>query len=340
MLDRMTSQTASIPCARLGRSAVEITRLGLGSAPLGGLFEPVSDADAEATIERAWALGIRYFDTAPLYGYGLAEQRLGRFLRTKPRDSFVLSTKVGRLLRRIRGDDPRPDRLYKGTPPERAVFDFSHDAVLRSVEESLERLDLDRVDILYIHDPDEHYEAALKGAFPALERLRREKVVGAIGAGMNQHEMLARFAAAAPFDGFLLAGRYTLLDQGALQDLFPVCAERGMGIVLGGVYNSGILADPRAGATFDYREASADLLARAQRLKVLCREHGIELKAAAIQLALAHSVVTGAVLGARAPAEIEESVTLAAQPIPVGFWHALRRQSLVDPRTPLPGVNA
>jgi D-threo-aldose 1-dehydrogenase len=327
-----------IPRVRLGPSSVEITRLGLGSAPLGGLFAPVSDADAEATVERAWALGIRYFDTAPLYGYGLAEQRLGHFLRTKPRDSFVLSTKVGRLLRRIRGDNPRPDRFYKGTPPERAVFDFSYDAIMRSVEESLARLGLDRIDILFIHDPDEHYEEALQGAFPALERLRRENTVGAIGAGMNQHEMLARFANAAQFDGFLLAGRYTLLDQGALDDLFPACAARGMGIVLGGVYNSGILANPRAGATFDYKEADAELVARAQRLEELCREHGIELKAAAVQFALAHPAVSGAVLGARTAAEIEESLAMAARPIPLDFWRALRRQGLVDPRAPLPGV--
>jgi D-threo-aldose 1-dehydrogenase len=325
--------------ARLGRSAVEITRLGLGSAPLGGLFEPVSDADAEATVERAWALGIRYFDTAPLYGYGLAEQRLGRFLRTQPRDSFVLSTKVGRLLRRIRGDNPRPDRFYKGTPPERAVFDFSYDGVMRSVEESLARLGLDRIDILYIHDPDDHYEETLAGAFPALERLRREKVVGAIGAGMNQHQMLARFAAAAPFDGFLLAGRYTLLDQGALQDLFPICAERRMGIVLGGVYNSGILANPRLGATFDYKEAEPELVARAQRLQDLCRAHDTELKAAALQFALGHPVVTGAVLGARSANEIEESVAMAARPIPSDFWRALRQQGLVDARAPLPGLD-
>jgi D-threo-aldose 1-dehydrogenase len=329
-----------IPRVRLGPSSVEITRLGLGSAPIGGLFAPVSDADAEATIERAWALGIRYFDTAPLYGYGLAEQRLGRFLRTKPRESFVLSTKVGRLLRRTRGDNPRPDRFYKGTPPERAVFDFNYDGVMRSVEESLARLGFDRIDILFIHDPDDHYEEALKGAFPAVERLRREGTVGAIGAGMNQHQMLARLADAAPFDGFLLAGRYTLLDQGALDDLLPACAARGMGIVLGGVYNSGILADPRIGATFDYKEADTALVARAQQLRDLCRAHGIDLKAAAIQFALAHPVVSAAVLGARAAAEIEESVAMAAKPIPLDFWRALRRQGLVDQRAPLPGIQA
>jgi D-threo-aldose 1-dehydrogenase len=333
------SQDDTIARARLGKSPVEITRLGLGSAPLGGLFEAVSDADAEATLSRAWALGIRYFDTAPLYGYGLAEQRLGRFLRAQPRNSFVLSTKVGRLLRRTRGDNPRPDRFYKGTPPERAVFDFSHDGIMRSVEESLARLGLDRIDILYIHDPDDHYEEALNGAFPALERLRREKVVGAIGAGMNQHQMLSRFAAAAPFDGFLLAGRYTLLDQGALADLLPVCAERGMGIVLGGVYNSGILANPRLGATFDYKEAEPALVARAQRLQEICREHDTELKAAAIQFALNHPVVTGAVLGARSASEIEESVAMAARPIPIDFWRALRQQGLVDARAPLPGLD-
>jgi D-threo-aldose 1-dehydrogenase len=326
-----------LPRARLGRSSVEITRIGLGSAPLGGLFTPVSDADAEATIERAWALGIRYFDTAPLYGFGLAEQRLGRFLRSQPRSSFVLSSKVGRLLRRRKGDNPPPDSYYKRTPPERPVFDFSYDGVMRSVEESLARLGLDRIDILFIHDPDHHYDDAIKGAFPALDRLRREGTVGAIGAGMNQHQMLARFAAEAPFDAFLLAGRYSLLDQGALEDLMPICAQRGMGIVLGGVYNSGILADPRPGATFDYKEADAALVSRAERLKLLCSEHGIDLKAAAIQFALAHPTVTGAVVGARLPREMEETAAAAEQSIPADFWQELRRLELVDARAPFPG---
>lgn len=321
--------------SQLGRSAVEITRLGLGSAPLGGLFTPVSDADAEATIARAWALGIRYFDTAPLYGFGLAERRMGAFLRHQPRDSFVLSSKVGRLLRR-RDRPPREDRLYKGTPEERPVFDYSYDGVMRSVEESLGRLGLDRIDILYIHDPDDHHDAAIEGAFRAIDRLRSDGSVRAIGAGMNQHEMLTRFASEASFDCFLLAGRYSLLDQGALDDLLPTCAARGIGLVLGGVFNSGILANPQAGATFDYKAADPALIERARRLDALCRNHGADLKAAALQFALAHPAVSGIVLGARSPTEIEENVALAGTPVPAEVWRDIRRDGLVDPRAPFP----
>jgi D-threo-aldose 1-dehydrogenase len=308
----------------------------LGTAPLGGLFAPVSDVEAEATIERAWALGIRHFDTAPLYGFGLAEQRLGRFLRTKPRDSFVLSTKVGRLLRRER-EAPQPDRHYKGTPPERPVFDYSYDGVMRSVEESLARLGLDRIDILHIHDPDNHYEEARDGAFNALDRLRRNGSIGAVGAGMNQHQMLAQFARERLFDCFLLAGRYSLLDQGSLDELLPLCADRGIAIIAGGVYNSGILASPKPGATYNYEIADARLIERARQLQQLCAEHGVDLKAAAIQFVLAHPVVPAVVIGARTPQEIEASVAAAGHPIPPDFWHALRDRGLIDARCPLPG---
>ena len=333
----ITSRSSDLPRARLGRTALEVTRIGLGTAPLGGLFAPVSDAAAEATIERAWALGIRHFDTAPLYGFGLAERRLGRFLKTQRRESFVLATKVGRLLRRVGGDSPSADRHYKGTPSERPVFDFSHDGVIRSVEDSLVRLGLDRIDILYIHDPDDHYQQARDGAYAALDRLRHDGSVGAIGVGMNQHQMLARFAEAAPFDCFLLAGRYSLLDQGALDDLLPLCAARGIAVVAGGVYNSGILANPGAGATYDYEAAGADRLARAGQLQRFCGAYGVDLKAAAIQFVLAHPVVTGGVIGARAPEEIEASVTAAGQSVPIEFWRALRREGLIDARSPLPG---
>ncbi|HEX2890708.1 MAG TPA: aldo/keto reductase [Vineibacter terrae] len=326
-----------MPSHRLGRTPIEITRLGLGSAPLGGLFSPVSDGDAAATVARAWDLGIRYFDTAPLYGFGLAERRLGAFLRTQPRDSFVLSTKVGRLLRRPTMGEPPPDPAYKGTPPERPVFDFSYDGVMRSVDESLARLGLERIDILFIHDPDDHYDAAIDGAVRALDRLRRDGTVRAIGAGMNQHAMLARFAAEAPVDAFLLAGRYTLLDQSARAGLMAICAARGIGLVLGGIYNSGILANPREGATFDYQRADPALLARAQRLDALCRAHGTALKAAAIRFVLAHPAVSGIVLGARSAQEIDENVAMARMDVPDALWAEIRREGLVDPEAPVPG---
>jgi D-threo-aldose 1-dehydrogenase len=314
---------------------LEVTAIGLGTAPLGGLFAPVSDADAEATIERAWSLGVRFFDTAPLYGFGLAERRLGGFLRRQKRDSFAISTKVGRLLRPAAG--AAEDGHYKGTPAERPQFDFSHDGVMRSVEESLVRLGLDRVDVLLVHDPDDHYEDAVAGAFRALRRLRDDGTVKAIGAGMNQSEMLARFAGAAPVDCFLLAGRYTLLDQGALTTLFPVCRANNIGIILGGIYNSGILADPHAGAKFNYEDADAALVDRALGLAALCRKHGTELKAAAVQFCMAHPAVTVALQGARTAAEVSDNIAMAGRPVPSEFWQELRERKLVDAAAPLPG---
>jgi D-threo-aldose 1-dehydrogenase len=320
--------------ARLAEG-LDVTAIGLGTAPLGGLFSPVSDADAEATIERAWSLGIRFFDTAPLYGFGLAERRLGSFLRRQKRDSFAISTKVGRLLRPATAA-PEDDH-YKGTPAERPQFDFSYDGVMRSVEESLARLGLDRVDVLLVHDPDDHYEDAVAGAFRALRRLRDDGTVKAIGAGMNQSDMLARFAEAAPVDCFLLAGRYTLLDQGALTTLFPICRAKNIGILLGGIYNSGILADPRTRAKFNYEDADAALVARALELEALCHEHGTELKAAAVQFCRAHPAVTVAVQGARTAAEVAENIAMAETSVSPGFWQELRARKLVDERAPLPG---
>lgn len=320
--------------SRLG--ALDVTSIGLGSAPLGGLFSPVSDADAQATIERAWSLGVRFFDTAPLYGFGLAERRLGAFLQQQPRDSYAISTKVGRLLRAPDGNATE-DEHYKGTPRERPVFDFSHDGVMRSVEESLARLGRDRVDVLLVHDPDDHYDDAVAGAFRALQRLRSEGTVKAIGAGMNQSEMLVRFAEAVPVDCFLLAGRYTLLDQGALDALFPVCQAKHIGILLGGIYNSGILADPRTSAKFNYQDADPALVARALELDALCRRHGTELRAAALQFCMAHPAVTVAVMGARNAAEVADNIVMSEAAIPPAFWQELRARKLVDARAPLPG---
>ncbi|MHC2277823.1 D-threo-aldose 1-dehydrogenase [Bradyrhizobium diazoefficiens] len=320
--------------SRLG--SLDVTSIGLGSAPLGGLFTPVSDADAQATLERGWSAGIRFYDTAPLYGFGLAERRLGAFLRQQPRDSYVISTKVGRLLRSGDGAAAE-DEHYKSTPRERPVFDFSYDGVMRSVEESLARLGLDRVDVLLVHDPDEHYDDAVAGALRALQRLRTEGTVKAIGAGMNQSDMLVRFAETVPVDCFLLAGRYTLLDQGALDALFPVCQAKNIGILLGGIYNSGILANPHTGAKFNYQDADAALIARALELDELCRRHGTELKAAALQFCMAHPAVTVAVLGARNAGEVADNIAMSQAPVRPAFWQELRAQKLVDARAPLPG---
>ncbi|MBR0790760.1 aldo/keto reductase [Bradyrhizobium manausense] len=315
---------------------LDVTSIGLGSAPLGGLFSAVSDADAEATLARAWSLGVRFFDTAPLYGFGSAERRVGSFLRQQQRDSYAISTKVGRLLRPP-GPGTVEDDHFKDAPALRPLFDFSYDGVMRSVEESLNRLGLDRVDVLLVHDPDDHYDDAVSGAFRALMRLRDDGTVKAIGSGMNQSEMLTRFAEAVPVDCFLLAGRYTLLDQGALNALFPICKARKIGILLGGIYNSGILANPHAGAKFNYEDADAALVARALELDRLCREHGTELKAAAYQFCMAHPAVTVAVMGARNAAEVADNIAMSERTVPQAFWQELRAKNLVDARAPLPG---
>ena len=321
--------------AQLGATGLRITKLGLGTAPLGGLYAPVSDEAAEATIAKAWDLGLRFFDTAPQYGNGLSERRLGRFLAGKPRDSYVLCTKVGRLLRRP-AEAVGEDAYYKGTPPERPVFDFSYDGVMRSFEESLERLGTGRIDVLHIHDPDDHFDAAVTGAYRALDRLRADGVIGAVGAGMNQSEMLAGFARAGRFDCFLLAGRYTLLEQRALDDFLPLCQQQGIGVVIGGVYNSGILANPARGAKFNYADADPALIARAVELDAVCRRHGVPLKAAAIQFPAAHPAVASILTGARNATEVAENEALFRHPIPAALWDDLREHSLIDPAAPTP----
>jgi D-threo-aldose 1-dehydrogenase len=309
--------------ATLGSSAVSVTRLGLGTAPLGGLYAPVAHEDALRTIDAAWQAGIRFFDTAPLYGHGLAEMRLGEALANRPRDSYVLATKVGRLLRPVKGGAVE-DRHYKGTPPVAPVFDFTYDGVMKSVEESLARLKVDRIDVLHLHDPDDHYDAALAGAYPALAQLRREGAIGAIGAGMNQWEMLQGFAVQGNFDCFLLAGRYTLLDRSAATSLLPMCERKSISIIVGGVYNSGILADPRAGAKFNYEAAPAALVDRALALDAICRAHGVPLKAAAIQFPFTHPAVSAVLTGARSESELRDNVAMFETPLPADLWHALR----------------
>jgi D-threo-aldose 1-dehydrogenase len=317
----------------LGRTRLQVTRLGLGTAPLGGLYAEVSETEAHAVVEQAYDLGLRYFDTAPLYGHGLAERRTGQVLRSKPRDDVVLSTKVGRLLR---PGAPPPDGQFKGTPPVVPVFDFSYDATLRSVEESLSRLGLDRVDILLIHDPDQHYDAARAGAYPALERLRSEGVVSAIGAGMNQVEMLARFARETDVDCLLVAGRYTLLDQVALTELLPLCQERGIAVIAGGVFNSGILARPAAGAPYNYEPAAAEIVERALRIQAVCARFNIPVKAAALQFPLAHPAVACVLTGCRSVAELRENIELFELELPAGLWAALKNEGLLREPAPVP----
>ena len=337
------------PVARvpLGRTGVQVTRLGFGSAPIGGLYAPVADADAVATVRRAWELGVRYLDVAPLYGYGLAERRLGAGIAGLPRSAFTVSTKVGRLIRPV-GDIPagadvdrqawegREDWFYRGVGDVRPVWDYTADGVRRSVEESLERLGLDRVDILYVHDPEAHLEPALREAYPALERLRAEGTVGAIGYGVDYAEPMAWLLERSDPDVILVAGRYTLLDQSALDAVLPLCDAKDVSVIIGGVMNSGLLADPRPGAMFDYAPAEAEVVARAVRLREVCARHGVSLRAAAVRFVLAHPRVASIVAGVRRVEHLEEYPRLYATPIPGGLWEELRAEGLLDPRAPVP----
>jgi D-threo-aldose 1-dehydrogenase len=287
---------------------IELGPLGLGTAPLAGLYEAVDEDTAHAVVARAWELGLRYFDTAPYYGSGLAERRLGAALRGKGREEFVVSTKVGRLL------EPG------ASPWQGAYFDFSADGALRSLEGSLERLGLDRIDVALVHDPDDHYDEARAGAFQALARLRDEGVVRAIGVGMNQTAMLARFAREADPDCFLVAGRYTVLDRSAEDDLLPLCEERQIRVIAGGVFNSGILA---GGTTFDYETAPPDVAARVGDLRETCARHGVPLAAAAVQFPRRHPAVANVLVGCRAPNELEDDVRLYELDLPDDLWEEL-----------------
>jgi D-threo-aldose 1-dehydrogenase len=309
-------------------SVLEKPRLGLGTAPLGGLYAQVEEDVAHAVVERAWDVGIRLFDTAPLYGSGLAERRLGAILSHKPREEFALMTKVGRRLH-----PGFPDDLYKGAPRLQADFDFSYDGVLRSHEESLIRLGLDRLDIVLIHDPDDHYAEAMDGAYLAVDRLRAEGTVRAIGVGMNQTELLCRFVRDGDFDYCLLAGRYTLLDTSGADELFPLCIQRGTRIVAGGIFNSGILA---GGPTYDYKPASGVMIERAERLREICHTYGAPLEAAAVQFPLAHPAVEVALIGCRTPAEVEQNVRLYELELPHELWLQVREEGLLPDGVPVP----
>ena len=321
--------------AEVGKTNVKVSCLGMGGAPLGGLFSDGGDLVARESLEAAYEGGIRYFDTAPLYGSGVSENRFGAFLRTVPRDSFTLSTKVGRLIES--GDFADDSDHFPNAPKSKVTFNYSREGVLRSIDDSLSRLGLDRIDIVFIHDPDDHYEQAIGEAYPALAELRSQGVVGAIGAGMNQWQMLADLAREGDFDCFLLAGRYTLLDRSGLAELLPLCAEKDIGIILGGPYNSGILAsDLSSAATYDYMTAPPDILAQARRIKTVCDRHAVPLKAAALQFGLAHPAVVSIIPGARSTTEVAENLEMAAFPTPNDLWAELREMGLIPDGAPTP----
>jgi D-threo-aldose 1-dehydrogenase len=308
---------------RLGRDGVEVSVLSLGGAPLGGLYEPVSEEQAEGTVRTALERGLCYVDTAPHYGAGRSESRIGRVLAGLPRDAFTVSTKVGRRLRPRRQGEPPDPEGFGAEPPYKREWDWSRDGIRRTVEASLERLGLDHVDVAYLHDPDDHEELVYAEAYPALAALRDEGVIRAIGAGMNQTAMLTRFVERLDLDVVLCAGRLTLLDRTAVTDLLPACEARGVSVVIGGVYNSGLLADPRPGAPFDYAPAPPELLARTERLRDLCEGHDVPLRAAALQFPLRHRAVTSVLVGCRSPQEVDDNVAMLHHAIPEALWQEL-----------------
>jgi len=298
-----------------------LSRLGLGCAPLGNLYSSITDDEATATVDAAWEAGVRLFDTAPLYGNGLSESRLGRALSGRPRDEYTLSTKVGRIL--VDATDDQSASIFVDAPALEPVFAYSRDDTMRSIEQSLERLGVDRLDVVHVHDPDDHEDVALRGAFPALLRLRDQGVIGSVGCGMNQWQMLLRLVERVDLDCILLAGRYTLLDRSGADRLLPRCKERGVDVFLGGVFNSGILADPDGGATYDYAAASPELTARAHAMRAACDVHGVHLAAAALQFALAHPAVTAVLVGARSAGEIRADLSGLEVAIPDELWSEL-----------------
>ncbi|MBF8187202.1 aldo/keto reductase [Nonomuraea sp. K274] len=318
---------------RLGSTQVEVTELGFGGGPLGGLFQPLDDDTAAWAMAAAWEHGIRYFDTSPHYGIGTSERRIGEFLQRQARAEFTLSTKVGRLLV---PQDPadRMDESFQVPAAYRRVWDFSRDGVRRSVEDSLARMGVDRIDTLFLHDAEEHFETALRDGYPALAELRAEGVVGAIGAGMYDNVKLARLVEEADVDVVMLSGRYTLLDQRALDDLFPACERRGVSVLAASVFNSGLLATPRPvpGARYDYMPASDEVLKRTYRLADVCAAHGVPLPAAAMAFPLRHPVVAGVVVGMRSAEEVRRNVSAFGVRIPEQLWADLRGEGLLDAR--------
>lgn len=331
---------------RIGRSALEVSGLGLGTAPLGGLYRDLSDEEAFATVAAAWDAGVRYFDTAPHYGHTKAEHRLGDALRRYPRGEFVLSTKVGR--RFVPRTSPLDDREGWQNPlPFEAIYDYTHDGVMRSFEDSQQRMGIVEIDILLVHDIGRvthgdrhpHYWRQLTegGGFRALERLRSTGAIKAVGLGVNEGPVILDAMAEFDIDCALLAGRYTLLEQSTLDDLLPACEARGVSILLGGAFNSGILARGVEGdLKFNYGAAPPEVIDRVARLEAVCRAHGVPLAAAALQFPYAHPAVATVLTGARSADELRENVASFGQPIPANLWSALRDEGLLDARAPAP----
>ncbi|HVX99411.1 MAG TPA: aldo/keto reductase [Pseudorhodoplanes sp.] len=335
---------SALPSRALGRTGLNVSVLGFGGAPLGESHARYPEDQAIGAITTALALGITMFDTSPLYGHGMSEHRFGTALRQVPRDSFVLSTKVGRWT------DPR---IAEGKPgsvggfKHKAFFDYSYDGAMKSFEQSLLRLGLNSVDLLFIHDVDvwthgkdmieQRFREAMDGAYRALARLREEKVIRGIGIGVNEADMCERFARAGDFDVMMLAGRYTLLEQGALDIFLPTAVEKKIAILIAGAFNSGILATgPRPNALYNYKPAPEDILERVRRIEAVCKRHGVELPRAAMQFPLAHPAVASVVLGAVHPDEVRRNIDQLARPVPSALWAELKAQGLLAAHAPTP----
>jgi D-threo-aldose 1-dehydrogenase len=332
----------------VGATGVELTVLGFGAATLGGLYASLPDEVAQATVEAARDAGIAYFDTAPFYGHGMSEHRLGRGLRKVPRDEIVLSTKVGRMLRPVPADQVG-QTMYSDVLPFRIAFDYSYDGVMRSIEDSWQRLGMSRIDIAYLHDVnrrwhgdavEQRFAETMQGGYRALDELRRAGVIKAIGVGVNDPGILCRFADAGRFDLFMLAGRYTLLEQTPLDDLLPLCEARGIAITIAAPFNSGILVTgARAGAKYFYIDAPPEILDKTRRIEEVCDAHAVPLPAAALQFPLGHPAVASVVAGLSSPAEVDAAVRNILHPIPAAFWSELQTQGLLRADAPVPTEN-
>ena len=324
---------------RISDTDISVTCFGFGGASMGNMYRVAHDDAAMEAIRSAYEAKVRYFDTAPMYGFGKSERLYGSVLKDQPRDSFVLSTKVGRL---ILAGEPTPeseDTPFVEINNAYSIFDYSRDGVLRSLEESRKRLGIERIDIVYIHDPDvnDSFKQALEEAFPALADLKSQGIIGAIGAGMNQAEMLCEFAKNADFDCFLLAGRYTLLDQIALQELLPLCQQKNISIVIGGAYNSGILATGAVeGAHYNYAPAPPEIMEKTRKIETVCARFNIPMKAAALQFPFGHPTVVSNIPGVKTKERFEENLSLFTHPIPAGFWAALKEENLLAAEAPVP----
>ena len=325
-------------------ASISFTELGFGAAPLGNLYKATSEKDAQATLEAAWRQGVRYFDTSPLYGLGLSETRLNHFLRDKKRGSYVLSTKVGRLLKVCEPSQRTAIGKFFNTPNRREIYDYTYDGAMRSLEFSLERLGLDSIDIVYVHDldvfthgseaaRDVHVKTFMDSGYKALVKMRDEKVIKAFGAGINEWQVAETLAKSGEFDVFLLAGRYTLLEQEALDSFLPLCEQRGIGIVLGGPYNSGILATgPKTGAFYNYDPAPKPILERVAKIEAICKKHKVKLPEAALRFPLLHPCVVSVIPGAVSPKEVALNVKTLSAKIPKALWKELKISGLMDER--------